>query len=295
MALLLRGIATLHKDALAVVTSPRELSAAANASQIGLVLHVEGAEQISRISQVADLYELGVRSVGIVANSTNVWGDAALDSPRWNGLSSEGVELVGELNRRGMIVDLSHATDSTAIDALRTSRAPVIMSHSSTRSIAKVPRNISDDLLRNVGKNGGVVMVTFVPYFTTTAYANWYRRGEEVWDSLSHAGDKSKARDAMAAWEASHPPPAVGVADVADHVEHVARIAGIDHVGLGSDFDGMYSYVPGLEDVSKFPALIDELRRRGWSRRSLAKVAGANVLRVWQDVERVGLALRSGR
>jgi membrane dipeptidase len=265
-----------------------DVRAAHAAGRVALIPHVEGGEQLGgSLERLRALHALGVRSVGLTWNHTNDLADAALDSARWGGLSPLGEAAVREMNRLGVLVDLSHASDEAALDALALSAAPVVLSHSSARALADLPRNAPDEVLRRVAANGGVVMVTFVPYFTTDAYAAWYARGEAAWDSLRAVHGDDGAAGAMAAWEAAHPPPPVTLADVADHVEHVRRVAGAEHVGLGSDFDGMFSHVGGLEDVAAFPALLAELARRGWTDEELGAVAGGNVLRVLAEAERV--------
>jgi membrane dipeptidase len=199
--------------------------------------------------------------------------------------------MVREMNRIGVLVDLSHVTHETMNDVLDIANAPVIFSHSSARALADVERNVPDDVLRRLPRNGGLVMVSFVPYFTSSAHAAWMDQHDALDESL-HARFKSgqitgEQGDAeVAAWQQSHPEPVVGVSAVADHIEYIRRIAGVDHVGLGSDFDGISAKVVGLEDVSKFPAVLAELASRGWSDEDLGKLAGDNFLRVMQEAER---------
>jgi membrane dipeptidase len=288
-------LAARYPSDLAVVTSAAAVPQAHAAGRIALILHVEGGEQLQgSIPRLRTLHTLGVRSLGLTWSRTNDLADAAGDTARWGGVSPVGEGVVREMNRLGMIIDLSHASDRAALAVLALSKAPVMFSHSSARELAEVSRNVPDHVLRALASNGGVVMVTFVPYFTTKAYADWYARGEAVWDTLRerHGADRNAASVAMKAWEAANPPPSVNVVQVADHVEHIRTVAGIDHVGLGSDFDGMFSFVSGLEDVASFPRLFEELARRGWSNEDLRKLAGDNVLRVMAAVEGVAATIR---
>jgi membrane dipeptidase len=288
--LLVNRLAARHSADLALASGVADVRKAQAAGRIALIPHVEGGDQLQgSITRLRTLHALGVRSLGLTCTHTNELADAAGDTSRWGGISPLGEEVIREMNRMGLAIDLSHASDQAALAALALSKAPVLFSHSSARAIADVSRNVPDDVLRAIPRNGGVVMVTFVPYFTTTAYAHWYARGETVWATLRarHAGNPNAASVAMKDWEVANPPPSVAVSDVADHVEHIRRVAGIDHVGLGSDFDGMFSFVTGLEDVAAFPRLLEELARRGWSDEDIRKLAGENVLRVLAAVERV--------
>lgn len=287
----LRQLASAHPDDLEIVTGVAGLLRAFDKGRMGVLMGLEGADRIAgSLDAVHTLHRHGVRAMTLVWEKTNALGDSNADAPRHGGLSAFGAEVVGVMNRLGMLIDLSHAAETTALDVLGRTRAPVIFSHSSARALCPAPRNVSDALLKAVAANGGIVMVSFVPYFTTPAYREWYDRGEAVWADLTrrHAEDTAAIARAMAEWDAANPSPIVTVADVADHVEHVRQIAGVDHVGLGSDFDGMGTFrVSGLEDASTFPALLKELASRGWTDQELAKVAGGNFLRVFREVEAV--------
>jgi membrane dipeptidase len=216
------------------------------------------------------------------------WADSATDEPGVGGLSPFGHEVVREMNRLGMLVDLSHVAPSTMHAALDTSVAPAFFSHSSARALCDHPRNVPDDVLRRVAGSGGLVMVTFVPGFLTTECRDWtveLMAAEPGFAPDSGSPGWYAARDA---WVAAHPLPPCGVSDVADHVTHVREVAGIAHVGLGGDFDGVVATPRGLSDVSMYPALLAELAARGWSDHDLARLTWQNALRVFRDTESVG-------
>jgi membrane dipeptidase len=286
---LLRELANRSTVDLEVVTDAAGVMRAFRDGRVGALMGLEGGDQLGgSIDVLRAAYQSGVRSLTLMWERTNDIGDASSDAPRHQGLSAFGDTLIREMNRLGMLVDLSHASDRAAFDALAVTQAPVILSHSSARALVPAPRNVPDTLLRLVAKNGGVVMITFVPYFTTTAYWNWFQRGELHWSQLmvKHKGDRPAVVREFAAWDSANVPPTVRVQDVADHVEHVRHVAGIDHVGLGADFDGMDAFrTTGLEDVSTFPSLFRELATRGWSDQDLRKLAGENFLRVLRQVE----------
>ena len=293
---LVRALAARHAGRLEVAASAREVRAAIARGRMAALMAVEGAGQLGDgPGAVQHAHDLGIRSIGLVWNVTNVYADAATDLARHGGLSERGRALVREANRVGMLVDLSHASDAAARGALEASAAPVILSHSSARALCPAPRNASDEILRLVAANGGIVMVTFAPYFTTAAHWAWFSAGEARWAELQrlHGADTAAARSAIRAWDRDHPEPPVSVADVADHVDHVRAVAGAGHVGLGSDFDGMFSRVPGLDDASTFPTLLRVLAGRGWTEAELAGLTGGNFLRVLERAEAV--ASSSGR
>jgi membrane dipeptidase len=246
------------------------------AGRIASVIGMEGGHVIENsLGALRSFYELGARYLTLTHSDNTDWADAATAAPRHGGLTEFGKEVVREMNRLGMMVDLSHVSPGTMHAALDVSVAPVIFSHSSARAVTDHPRNVPDDVLRRMRANGGIVMVTFVPAFVNQAVADFSRQPPQVRDD-----------SAM---------PRATVEDVIRHLEHVRDVAGIDHVGIGSDFDGISQVPVGLEDVSTFPALFAELSRRGWSEADLRKLAGENLFRVWREAERVAQHLQRER
>jgi membrane dipeptidase len=271
------------------------------AGKIASLIGIEGGHQIDNsLAVLRQMYDLGARYMTLTHSRTTGWADSATDTPRHHGLAPFGEEVVREMNRLGMLVDLSHVSPDTMRVALRVSTAPVIFSHSSARALVDHPRDVPDDVLKLVATNGGVVMVNFATAYVSAARNRWDadRAAERArYDSPPfgglYIGQPDRAKAALAAWEREHPKPEVTLAQVADHIEHIRQAAGIDHVGLGSDFDGIPDTPRGLEGVDKYPDLLVELMRRGWSDGDVAKLAGGNVLRVMADCEHVAATLRS--
>jgi membrane dipeptidase len=271
------------------------------AGKIASLIGIEGGHQIDNsLAVLRQMYDLGARYMTLTHSRTTGWADSATDAPRHHGLTPFGEDVVREMNRLGMLVDLSHVSPDTMRAALRVSTAPVIFSHSSARALVDHPRDVPDDVLKLVAANGGVVMVNFATAYVSDAVNRWEAdRAAEVsrYDSPPfgglYIGQPERAKAALATWEREHPKPQATLAQVADHIDHIRQVAGIDHVGLGSDFDGIPDTPRGLEGVDKYPDLLVELMRRGWSDGDVAKVAGANVLRVMADCEHVAATLRS--
>jgi membrane dipeptidase len=289
---LLDRLAVTYADRIAIAGSAAEVRSIFKSGRIALIPSLENAKRLENDPAVLRmLHRLGLRAVTL-AYKTNDLADAADDAPKHDGLSPLGVTMVRAMNDAGVLVDLSHTAPATMHDVLDISSAPVIFSHSSARALTDVERNVPDDVLRRLPINGGLVMVAFVPHFTTPESARWEAAVAAESEAIGKAVEAKTLSEAdadtrWAAFEAAHPPPQVTIAQVADHIDHIRRIAGPNHVGIGSDFDGITAKVTGLEDVSTFPALFTELARRGWSKADLAKLAGENFLRVMAAAEAV--------
>jgi membrane dipeptidase len=263
--------------------------------RIASLLGVEGGRQIGgSMAALRQYYNLGVRYMTLTHNQTTEWADAATDEPRHDGLSPFGIEVVREMNRLGMLVDLSHVAPQTMRDAIAASRAPVIFSHSNAFALTPHPRNVPDDVLALMPANGGVVMATFVPSFLKSETWAWSRErlAQQARLRALYPFSSERAQAGLRDWEAANPRPEAHVADVADHIEHIVRISGHDHVGIGGDLDGITTTVVGLGSADEYPNLFAELIRRGWSDGNLAKLAGGNILRVMRQAEAVSEAMR---
>ncbi len=289
---LARRVVAAYPDDLELCWSADGVEAAFAAGRVASLLGMEGGHVLEgSLGALRAFHALGARYLTLTHNTTNELADAATDTPQHDGLSPLGREVVAEMNRLGMLVDLSHVAPSTMSDALDVARAPVIFSHSSARALCDVPRNVPDEILRRVADNGGVVMVTFVAGFVSPeaaavllpAIAEFGRRSEGVTDPAELRRIRTEIVDGL---DVPRPP----ISLVADHVEHVATIAGRAHVGIGSDFDGNRFWPDGLEDVSSFPRLFAELIGRGWGEADLAALAGGNALRVMRAAEDVATA-----
>ena len=287
-----------------VATYPRDLERALTADdlvrihkagRIGSLIGIEGGRQIGgSLPALRQFYRLGARYMTLTHNQTTEWADSATDEARWQGLSPFGLTVVAEMNRLGMLIDLSHVSPDTMRDAIAASRAPVIYSHSSAGGINGHPRNVPDDVLRLLPANGGVVMVNWVPGFLSPDVWRWdgLRAGEEARLKTIHRASKAAVTEGVNAWQTANPRPAVTVTQVADHIDHVAKVAGHDNVGIGADLDGIPYTPTGLEGVETYPILVAELIRRGWSDANLAKLAGGNVLRALRRAEAVAASLK---
>jgi membrane dipeptidase len=266
--------------------------------RVGSLLGLEGGHAIENsLALLRVYYDLGARYMTLTHNVTLDWADAALDTAKHHGLTPFGREVVREMNRLGMLVDLSHVSPGTMSSALDVTQAPVIFSHSASREMVNHMRNVPDSILARLPKNGGVVMVPLVTVFVNAKVnAHDDARTAATLAARKRVGNDTAAfRRAMADWEKANPRPKAYLTDVADHIDHVRKVAGVDHVGIGSDFDGITETVVGLEDVSKFPMLLAELARRGWTDDDLRKLAGENVLRVLKQAEVVSARLKKTR
>jgi membrane dipeptidase len=291
---LTRRMVARYPDALALATSSADIERAFKAGKVASLIGLEGGHAIENSLGALRVYhQLGVRYMTLTHNVTLPWVDAALDVPTHHGLTAFGKEVVREMNRLGMLVDISHVSAETMRDALDTTEAPLIFSHSSARALVNHPRNVPDEILARMRRNGGVVMVTFVPSFVSPQAAVWSLGKREAMKAAGR--DPGAVERAVKAYEqAQGPEPKATLAQVADHIDHIARIAGKDHVGLAADFGGAPSAV-GLEDVSTYPALFAELIRRGWKDDDLRKLAGQNLIRTMAAAEAVAARLQTTR
>jgi membrane dipeptidase len=277
---LAKAIFAAYPERFAEAFTADEVVNAFERGRIACLIGLEGGQALEgSLASLRELRALGVRYITLTHNCTTDWADSALDEPRHGGLSPFGVDVVREMNRLGMLVDLSHTSPETMHAALDVSEAPVVWSHAAARALVDHPRNVPDDALARLRDNGGVAMVTFVPGFVSSRHLEW--------DVLETDARGGLAEEELHAWREENPMPVATLADVADHIEHIRSVAGVDHVGLGSDFDGFSRTTEGLEDVSCFPALLAELARRGWDDRALTQLAGGNILRVMREAERM--------
>jgi membrane dipeptidase len=282
-----RSMIRRYPDALELALTAADVERIFAAGRVASLMGAEGGHSIaSSLGVLRSLYELGVRYLTLTHNANVGWADSATDEPDCGGLSEFGRQVVREMNRLGMLVDLSHVAPQTMRDALRETMAPVIFSHPSARALCDHPRNVPDGILAALPANNGVCMVNFVPRFVSQECRDWDRELEE---DMKRRGldphDRATWVEARQEWVQAHPSPRATLAQVADHIEHVREAAGVDHVGIGSDFDGTDQLPDGLADVTCFPALFAELLNRGWSEADCARLAGGNVLRVMRDTE----------
>jgi len=287
-----RQLVARYPDALRLARTADDMEAARAEGRIASLMGAEGGHSINNsLGTLRALHELGVRYMTLTHNDTIDWADSATDEPRHHGLSPFGEEVVREMNRCGMLVDLSHVSADTMRDALRVSTAPVIFSHSSARAVCDHPRNIPDDVLAQLPANGGVAMATFVPKFVLPAAGEWTLRADENMRAhgLHHLDTTAAGMAVQRAFEAANPRPKATAATVADHLDHMREVAGVDHLGIGGDFDGTAFTPDGLADVAGYPNLIAELLDRKWSEEDLAKLTWRNAVRVLRGAESVAL------
>jgi membrane dipeptidase len=286
-----------YPEALVPARSAADIERAHQSGKVASFLGMEGGHAIENsLGALRAYYALGARYLTLTHNVTIDWADAGSDEHRHGGLTAFGKEVVREMNRLGMLVDLSHVSDGVMSDALDVSEAPVIFSHSSARALTNHTRNVPDSILARLPKNGGVVMVTFVPDFVSDEVNRFEaKRMAEFRRRMAGVTDPAERRRIGQEVRAAFPVPRATLAQVADHIEHVRKVAGVDHVGIGSDFDGIEIGPVGLEDVSTFPNLFAELIRRGWSDQDLKKLAGLNLLRAMREAEAVSARLSAAR
>jgi len=285
-----------YPDRLELALTAADVERIFAAGRVASLIGAEGGHSIGcSLGALRALYRLGVRYLTLTHNANVPWADSATDEPAAGGLTTFGRQVVAEMQRLGMLVDLSHTAPPTMRDAFDAAQAPVIYSHSSARALCDHPRNVPDEMLARLPGNNGVCMVTFVPAFVSQQCREWHRgldaemkrRGLDPWDQASRAAREEHAR--------RNPAPRATLAQVADHIEHVREVAGVDHVGIGGDFDGTEDLPDGLADVSCYPALIAELLERGWSEQDCARLAGGNVLRVMREAESAAGAISARR
>jgi membrane dipeptidase len=281
-------MAARYPDTFRMARSSADMAAAIKQGRIASLIGMEGGHSIGgSLSVLRQMYRAGARYMTITHFLTTDWADSATDAPKHDGLSAFGVAVIGEMNRLGMLVDISHVSEAAMNDVLDAAKAPVIFSHSAARALVDHPRNVSDALLKRLAANGGVIMVTFVPDYVSPAVQQWEanRAGEEARTKALHIGDLDAAKAALSAWSAANPRPHATLRQVADHIDHVRAVAGIDHIGLGGDFGGIETVPDGLENASTYPALFAELARRGYSQADLEKIAQHNIMRVMRAAE----------
>ena len=291
-------LAAIYPDTFALALTADDIVRIHKSGKIASMAGVEGGHCINNsLAVLRALYTAGARYMTITHSDNNDWADSATAAPQHSGLTNFGKAVIGEMNRLGMLVDLSHVSPETMNDALDVTAAPVIFSHSSARALTNHARNVPDDVLRRLPQNGGVVMVTFVPTFVSEkARAQGAERTAfEARTKELYQGQPAKVKEELEAWDKANPKIRATLADVADHIEHIMQVAGEDHVGIGSDFDGITSTPQDLESVADYPKLLTELLRRGHSEEQLKKLAGLNVLRVMKQAEAVAARLQKER
>ncbi|SDT75173.1 membrane dipeptidase [Streptomyces sp. TLI_053] len=282
-------------DRLRLALTADDLEAARAEGRIASLIGAEGGHSIDcSLATLRALHALGVRYMTLTHNDNTPWADSATDEPAAGGLTAFGEEVVREMNRLGMLVDLSHVSADTMRDALRVSEAPVLFSHSSSRAVCAHPRNVPDDVLARLADNGGVAMATFVPKFILPAAIEWTAAADENMRAhgFDHLDTTPAGMACQRAYEEANPRPVATVTTVADHLDHMREVAGVDHIGIGGDFDGTAFLPDGLDDVAGYPNLIAELLRRGWSEGDLAKLTWHNAVRVLRDAESAAARLR---
>lgn len=285
-----KRIIAAHPDAFGLATTADEVDAVFASGRIASLIGMEGGYSIDdSLALLREFYRAGARYMTLTHSKTTTWADSATDAPKWGGLNAFGEEVVREMNRLGMMVDLSHVSENTMLDAMRVSEAPVIFSHSSARAVTAHPRNVPDSVLRLMPEDGGIVMINLAPGFVSETVRAWNaaQAAEQARLKSLNPGDPSAVEAGMAAWGDAHPTPQATLADVVAHIQHVREVAGIDHVGLGADFDGIGSLPEGMGGVDAYPRILAALMAAGWTEADIRKISGENLLRVMRAVEAV--------
>ncbi len=283
-----RRLLARYPEELQFARNSAEVEQAVRKGRIASLLGMEGGHSIgSSLAVLRQMHALGVRYMTLTHSSNTPWADSATDKPEHDGLTDFGRDVVREMNRIGMLVDLSHVSEATMLDALETARAPVIFSHSGARAVNGHARNVPDGVLRKLKENGGIVMAVALPSYVSEPVRNWLadreaerKRLESLW-----LGQPQEVETRLAQWVEVHPEPRATIAQLADHIDHIRQVAGIDHIGVGGDYDGMATGPEGMEDVSGYPALFAELARRGYTQPELEKIASRNMMRVLKAAE----------
>jgi membrane dipeptidase len=297
---IVKRLVQAYPDDLALALTADDVVRIHKAGKVASLIGVEGGHQIGgSLAALRSFYDLGARYMTLTHFKNNEFADSATDDPKWHGLRDFGRTVVHEMNRLGMLVDLSHVSPETMADALDVTKAPVIFSHSDARALADHPRDVPDDILKRLPANGGVVMVNFYAGHLSEPYRQWdaqHSAESARLDSL-YVGQPDVRKAKLAEWEKAHPAPKIDVGLVADHIDHIVKVAGHDHVGIGGDLDGIpYDGAPpGMNSVSGYPLLFAELIRRGWSDAEMAKLAGGNVLRALRQAEAVAASMKNER
>jgi len=295
---IVRMMADRYPETLEMAWGPDDIVRIHKKGKVASLVGVEGGHCIDNsLAVLRQLYQLGARSMTITHSKNNDWADSATDAPKHDGLAPFGKEVIREMNRLGMLVDLSHVTPKTMNDVLDLTAAPPIFSHSSARALVDHPRDVPDQVLARLAETDGVVMVTFVPGFISEQVRMHQadRDAQTARLKTLFPGDPARVESETKAWNEAHPAPKASVSDVADHIDHVRKVAGIDHIGLGGDLDGITTTIPGLDSVDDYPSLLGELLRRGYSEGDIKKIAGLNLLRVFRRAEEVAKRLRTER
>lgn len=293
-----RRIIRAHPAVFELARTAADVERIHRAGRIASLIGIEGGYSIDdSLGLLREFHQAGVGYMTLTHSTTTTWADSATDAPKWGGLSPFGEQVVKEMNRLGMLVDLSHVSEETMLDALKISEAPVIFSHSSARGVTDHPRNVPDTVLRMMKANGGVVMVTFVPGFINERVRAWgaARAAEEARLKALNPGAPQAVTDGLKAWTTANPQPRATIADIVRHIQHVRDVAGIDHVGIGGDFDGVTSLPEGAEGVDAYPRILTALMAEGWTEADIRKLAGENVLRVMRAAEAVAARRRAER
>ena len=293
-----KRIVAAHLDVFELATTADDIQRIHRRGRIASLIGMEGGYSIDdSLGLLREFFDSGARYITLTHSRTTSWADSATDAPKWGGLSPFGEDVVREMNRLGMMVDLSHVSEETMLDAMRVSDAPVIFSHSSARAVTGHARNVPDSVLRQMPQDGGVVMVTFVPGFVSETVRTWNsaRSAEDARLKSLNPGDPAAVAAGLTAWTAAHPVPTASIADVVAHIQHIRDTAGIDHVGLGGDYDGVDSLPVGLEGVDAYPRLLAALMANGWTEADIRKLAGENALRVMRAVEATAASKRGER